>query len=231
MHTNTTGGPTDRPVLHRRPEDTADQPTTEPSLFDLLPDPVPVGYVVDLRSAEERDRGELRGRWGYTGNRWWEDAIGSGCSDLALNRKWGYAPENLTHEMPGAPAPQPAADTERDERLRGIQERSVGITLGPWFHEPRGGQNQNGDFSGMCIYDGHGEYLVHDVSDTDGAFIASAPTDVAWLLDEITRLDAVVTAVREVHAREDDIAAGAICQHCIVFWPCATVRALDGGAS
>lgn len=31
MHTNTTGGPTDRPVLHRRPEDAADQPTTEPS--------------------------------------------------------------------------------------------------------------------------------------------------------------------------------------------------------
>lgn len=49
-----------------------------------------------------------------------------------------------------------------------------------------------------------------------------------WLITldaEVTRLDAVVTAVRELHSEAYDF-----CCECYVRYPCATARALDGGA-
>lgn len=107
-------------------------------------------------------------------------------------------------------------DTERDERLRGIQERTEGARdlLPP----------ESIDYSPTD------DYLAHLADDAD------------YLLAEITRLDAVVTAVREVHqpeAWEDDLegTSGVKCATCIdsnaepAAYPCATVRALDGGAS
>lgn len=50
---------------------------------------------------------------------------------------------------------------------------------------------------------------------------------------EVTRLDAVVTAVREVHAPQPLLSGQRvlICQCCLYPHPCATVRALDGGAA
>lgn len=59
--------------------------------------------------------------------------------------------------------------------------------------------------------------------------------------DEVTRLDAVVTAVRDVHREEihtfPDGRWNARCTECsreagrTVLYPCPTVRALDGGAA
>lgn len=49
-------------------------------------------------------------------------------------------------------------------------------TEGPWDHEPWGGENQNGDLSGGNVFDGAGEYLVSEMSDADGAFIAACRT-------------------------------------------------------
>jgi len=67
------------------------------------------------------------------------------------------------------------------EVLDGIRAELDKITEGPWQHEPYGGQNQNGDYAGGYIIDGHGEWLISDVSDSDGPFIASAPSTVARL--------------------------------------------------
>lgn len=44
----------------------------------------------------------------------------------------------------------------------------------PWTHQPYGGQNQNGDYSGGCIFDARGEYVVSEVDDEAGALIVSA---------------------------------------------------------
>lgn len=94
--------------------------------------------------------------------------------------------------------PVPAPDTERDERLRGIQERAAAATEGPW--EVTGGPHSDlvvkapGDRFVTTTGDPH-----YDGTVTDAAFIAAARTDVPWLLAEVTRLDAVVTAVRELH--------------------------------
>lgn len=79
-----------------------DRATTAESLFDLLPSPVPIGYVVDLRSVVERERGDLENRWGYTGDGWWQNALDGRCTHAALLRRWTDAPEHLTHAMQGA---------------------------------------------------------------------------------------------------------------------------------
>jgi hypothetical protein len=69
-----------------------------------------------------------------------------------------------------------------------IRAREQAATLGPWTHQPYGGQNQNGDYFGGDIYDADGEYVVSEISDADGAFIAASRTDVPALLDEVDRL-------------------------------------------
>jgi len=95
-------------------------------------------------------------------------------------------------------------DTERDERLRGIQERTEEARdlLPP--------ESIN--------YSPTDDYLAHLTDDAD------------YLLAEVTRLDAVVTAVREAHFIE--VGSGKqFCDPCSEPWPCPTVRALDGGAS
>jgi len=89
MHTNTTGGPTDRPVLHRRPEDAVDQPTTEPSAVER---------VADLLIEHSRYRIEDC----YCG---WADLGKSHAAHVAQ----ALADAGLL-----APAPQPAADTETE---------------------------------------------------------------------------------------------------------------------
>lgn len=66
--------------------------------------------------------------------------------------------------------------------LEPIQERLSAPLFLPWTHEPWGGQNQNGDYAGGYVLDETGEYVVSDVGDTAGAFIAHAPTDTARLL-------------------------------------------------
>ena len=69
-----------------------------------------------------------------------------------------------------------------------IRARAEASTPGPWTHQPYGGQNQNGDYSGGDIYDADGDYVVSEISDADGAFIAATRTDVPALLDEVDRL-------------------------------------------
>ena len=92
------------------------------------------------------------------------------------------------------------------EVLDGIRAELDKITEGPWQHEPYGGQNQNGDYAGGYIIDGHGEWLISDVSDSDGPFIASAPSTVA-------RLSSAVEAVLAlVH---DDTLADGLVRHVI----------------
>lgn len=102
------------------------------------------------------------------------------------------------------------ADTERDERLRGVVERAV---HGWWADE--------------IEYADLPAVLVERI----GKFVAA----------EVSRLDAVVTAVRELHkpeAWEDDLegTSGVACSTCVdgnreaITYPCPTVRALDGGA-
>jgi hypothetical protein len=76
-----------------------------------------------------------------------------------------------------------------------IEARAQAATEGPWEHEPYRGQNQNGDYAGGHIFDGDGEYLISEVSDRDGAFIAHARKDVPTLL----------TLVREQQARLDRV--------------------------
>lgn len=101
-------------------------------------------------------------------------------------------------------------DTERDERLRGIQERAEAATEGPWevsgvddVVQPAPFDLHRFDTMDLAIASAH-------ESKADAAFIAAARTDVPWLLDEVARLDAVVTAVREVHDEHEDSAPNAM---------------------
>lgn len=71
------------------------------------------------------------------------------------------------------------------ERLAEIRARAEVATEGPWHHQPYGGQNQNGDYSGGNVFDRRGEYLVSEVGDHDGEFIAHARTDVPALVAEV----------------------------------------------
>ena len=75
-----------------------------------------------------------------------------------------------------------------------LQKLAEAATLGPWTHQPYGPQNQNGDYSGGEVFDGHGEYLFHDVRDEDGEFLVAAQPQV--ILELIER-------VREVEAERD----------------------------
>ena len=74
---------------------------------------------------------------------------------------------------------------------------SEAASKAPWHHEPYGGQNQNGDYSGGHVFDADGEYVVPEVCDVDGALIAAARTllpafakalgDVLDLMDDYGR--------------------------------------------
>ncbi len=66
-----------------------------------------------------------------------------------------------------------------------IRTKALDATEGPWFHQPYGGQNQNGDYSGGSIFDATGEYLVSEIGDDDGAYIAAvSPDRILTLLAE-----------------------------------------------
>lgn len=139
-----------------------------------------------------------------------------------------------SNHMNSGPCP---ACTERDGRLRGIQERAEAASTGPWSFQHWGGQNQNGDHTESILFDVRGEDLVYGLYDPDGEFIAAARADVPWLLDEVARLDAVVTAVRDLHPlRRPSWEVYFTCDGCGYIAddendPCPTVRALDGGAA
>ena len=72
---------------------------------------------------------------------------------------------------------------------------SEAATDGPWHHEPYGGQNQNGDYSGGHVFDADGEYVVPEVRDVDGALIAAART----LLPAFAKALGDVLATVEAH--------------------------------
>lgn len=91
-----------------------------------------------------------------------------------------------------------AADIDLDA----IRERVAAATDGPWEHEPYGEQNQNGDCSGGYVLDGDGEYVVTDVTNYNGAFIAHARQDVLDLLAEVDRLRAALTDARATVSAE-----------------------------
>jgi len=95
-----------------------------------------------------------------------------------------------------------------DPRLDEIEDRLYAITTGPWEHQPYGDQNQNGDYCGGYILDGHGEYLISEVSDRDGPFIANAPTDVAYLLAELRKAHEALAAVEKLERRWATLAEG-----------------------
>lgn len=90
-------------------------------------------------------------------------------------------------------------------RLDAITAQLGTITPGPWEHEPYGGQNQNGDYAGGNIFDGHGEYLISEVSDKDGAFIASAPETVHYLLTLARKQAAALERVEKVRQELFDL--------------------------
>lgn len=81
--------------------------------------------------------------------------------------------------------------------LARIDELEQKAPAGPWQHQPYGGQNQNGDYSGGAVFDADGEYLVSDVSDEAGAFIAAARTDLPALVAEVrSQAERISTAER-----------------------------------
>lgn len=147
----------------------------------------------------------------------------------------GLHPDDLRRRLPSITTPL-ITDTERDERLRGIQERAQAATEGPWeadHIDPSVWSPQIIVLGNYTAADGYDSPAWHDGTTTDRDFIAAARADVPWLIDEVARLDAVVTAVREVHAaRPNSMSAlhpKPLCS-CGDEFPCPTVRALDGGA-
>ena|SRR6185437_11245294 len=112
-----------------------------------------------------------------------------------------------------------------DERLAEWQQRTDAATDGPWEHEPYGAKNQNGDSAGGNLFDAHGEYVVSEVSDPDGAFMATTREAMPKLL-------AAVEAVLALH--RDDAGTCVECsQGRSVTFPCPTLwaitDALEGG--
>lgn len=129
----------------------------------------------------------------------------------------------------------PVTDTDPSTILAEMQARADGATDGPWHHQPWGGQNQNGDYSGGEVFDAYGEYLIHDVSDEDGRFIAHARTDVPWLIEYARQRDAALTAVLDLHSPFVwDFGQGPVesCRGCSDMgavdhdYPCPTVRTI-----
>ncbi|WP_102157666.1 ead/Ea22-like family protein [Zhihengliuella halotolerans] len=99
--------------------------------------------------------------------------------------------------------------------LSDLREIASAATDGPWTHQPYGGQNQNGDFSGGSLFGGDGEYLVSEVADEDGAHIAAfdPPTALA-LIDRLEAAEAAVARVEALHRKSPlyDVLAGD-CEH------------------
>lgn len=79
-----------------------------------------------------------------------------------------------------------------------LRKTAEAATPGPWTHEPYEAQNQNGDYFGGWLLDADGEYVVADVSDRDGAFMAAAnPETVLALLSRVEKAEQAVQRVRE----------------------------------
>jgi hypothetical protein len=77
--------------------------------------------------------------------------------------------------------------------LDALEATARAATHGPWQHTPFGGQNQNGDYFGGDVFDGHGEYLLSEVRDEDGAHIATFdPTTALALIARLREAEAVI---------------------------------------
>lgn len=98
---------------------------------------------------------------------------------------------------PGDEPADPPAPNGID--LDAIGARTEAATSGPWTHEPYGGQNQNGDYSGGCVYDADGEWVVSEVGDNEGAFIAHAREDIPLLLAVVKNLGSRVIKAEELN--------------------------------
>lgn len=103
--------------------------------------------------------------------------------------------EHAGMDLPAADQ-TPATDSERDERLRGIQERVDAALEGPWeavsiHHRPEGSLDH--DCWDVESADEMGAFLrciredELDAQET-ATFIAAARADVPWLLDEVRHL-------------------------------------------
>lgn len=135
-------------------------------------------------------------------------------------------------------------DTKRDERLRGIQERADAATEGPWeadHIDPSVWSPQIIVLGNYTAADGYDSPAWHDGTTTDRDFIAAARTDVPWLLAEVARLDAVVTAQAATIADLRGVAAREVEHRWMGQCPedaypddrdedCPACRALDEGA-
>ena len=119
--------------------------------------------------------------------------------------------------------------------LRRIAEQA---TPGPWTHQPYGGQNQNGDYTGGWLLDADGEWVVADVSDRDGAHMAAFnPRTAIALLDRVEAAEQVLQRVRDTHRMRTVLGVDTygseykyvLCTQCHSAFPCPTIRALDGG--
>lgn len=87
------------------------------------------------------------------------------------------------------------------DRLDEIRARLAAATPGPWKNTGTG-VNQDAewwysveDAGGEWVYDRAGVYACRE---QDADFIAHAPTDMAYLLDEVARLLAELRAAREL---------------------------------
>lgn len=151
----------------------ADQPTTEPSAErDAIVEAVIRGQR-RARTYSSQRIGSLRG--------------GASEQELTTWREtWPHRPERefIDEELDLlAPAPQPAADTERDERLRGILVCSTCDGVGLVGSTP-----MNSGECPACL-------------DLDRRLLASGvQEEFGLLLAEVARLDAAVTAVRGLHS-------------------------------
>lgn len=82
--------------------------------------------------------------------------------------------------------------------LDALEATARAAVAGPWHHTPFGGQNQNGDYFGGDVFDGHGEYLLSEVRDEDGAHIAAFdPPTVLALVARLREAEAVIEVVEE----------------------------------
>lgn len=133
-----------------------------------------------------------------------------------------------------------ASDTERGERLRGIQERIDAATAGAWIVD------EVGDVVQPAEDDAH-RFDIMDLriaktheSKADAEFIAAARTDVPWLLAEVERLEVIMAGVQTLAQEECESFTRGTCaddptrsprapdladQHC---WSCRVRAAIAG---
>lgn len=80
--------------------------------------------------------------------------------------------------------------------LQDIKARHEAAEPGPWHASWVSGiQLPSGEYETATVFDSRGEYLVHDVSNEDAAFIAHARSDVPAL---VAALEAVIKVNQQI---------------------------------